>query len=265
MKTVIIDIGGYNAKYGVDEMKVKRSNMCYYKKDKFEIGKEVKGSINIKPIKNRTVVDWENLEKMLERFVLYDLEITDTSEYVVINIYKEDDPKFRDIFIKLGFKGYYWTIPESLILIEKRRDTCLIVDIGHDITKITPICDGYTLESGVIYSSFSGSAIDKVLKIKSHMKEKMFWSEPTLEYLEREDMDLCRDIKKSIERVDINVRKKLMKNIVVTGMCFSNDMKNRLDKKLGVITDHIPFCAWKGGLKLSKTSLFKKKVKLNLN
>ena len=263
MDCIIFDIGGYFTKYGIDKLKIKRTNVCYYKKNSFEIGYEAKNCLNIKPISNGKVIDWDELQKLIEKIVYYDLEISNTSNYSVINIFPTDEPKFKEFFLnKLNFAKYAYLSPITATLLEKRKKTALIIDIGHDLTKITPIYDGYEILSGVFYSTFTGKQIDKALKIKSFKKKNLDWNQNIFNKLKNDDIDLVKDIKKSISKVDINIRKELLNNIVISGLIFNKNIKLHIENSLNIKID-INKCSkdlkWYGGKKVSNTSIIRNK------
>lgn len=238
MKNVLIlDLGGYYTKYGTSIMKVKRTNICYYTKSSFEIGPEAKNCTNIKPIKNGIVIDWECIKKLIEWIIYYELEIKDITKWSVVNIItnKSNNKKFNKLFLEeIGFNKCCQIEPSKLILLEKRVKTGLIIDIGHDITKLTPICEGYELNNNSIYSNFTGNAIDKVLNIKSFKKKKIDWNDDILNKLEYNEINLVEDINKVIRKLDINIRKKINNNIIISGYLFNNKIKEYLENKLDI-------------------------------
>lgn len=249
MKRVIIDIGGYYIKYGIDKIKTVRTI-------KYNIyNKEI--------IKNGIVINWVDLEKILKIIVKDYLRINDTFKYGVLVIYKKMDYRLEDIFLnKLGFMEYNLILPEYLILLEKRKKTALIVDIGHNKTKITPIYDNYIIDYGIIYSNFTGESIDKCFNIKSNKKKNIIWNDKTLIMLKLYEIDILKDIKNSLYRVDIDLRKDIINNIIITGRCFNSLIKRKIEEKLNVDIIVEKDLAWKGGRKLVKTRYYNKWIKM---
>lgn len=156
--TILIDIGSYTIKYGL---------IGYHKPDgKIYSNGIVKNSI-IQDIKKfcDIILIIINKIKNNERkiLLLISLVIPSIDNYcqsIIKNINNINNIKIQQInFIDQKIISIYCSA----------RYTGLVIDIGHDITRITPIYDNYIIESATKYSFLGGVAINKYLA-KIHKK-----------------------------------------------------------------------------------------------
>lgn len=310
MDTIVIDIGSYYIKYGYNTHEspfLIRNNICYYPKNNqyqnYEIGY---GNSNTKcshPVENGVVKNWEDLEKVLDRIFYYDLNIQDFSTVNLFNLVAPHESlQTKKRFMKLAFETYGFNSYQSMSkvyssLLATGRTTGLVVDIGHSITTINPIYEGFVVMEGNMFSGACGNHISKYLKIKldgelnnnkklnietSHfIKDRILEFGDKLKYnnlflndelISNEminpyyylDYGLIHDIHKSIKSVGIDLRKVMYENIIVTGYGSKSEalikkIKDGIPQGKIVDVNNREILGWIGGKIITNIPSFKYK------
>ena len=309
MDTVVIDIGSYYIKYGYSTQKspfLIRNNICYYPKSgkyqNYEVGYGKSNTKCFYPVVNGIIKDWVELEKVLDRIFYYDLDIHDFSKVNLFNLvapYESEHTKekFMELaFNKFGFYSYQSISKVYASLLATGRTTGLVVDIGHSMTTINPVYEGFVVMEGNVFSGACGnhvskyikiklnekSDIDKINKEKCHLiKDKILQCKINLKYnniclnedsLSDEfispyyylDHGLIQDIHKSIKNVGIDLRKDMYNNIIITGYSSKSDIlinkiKNNIPQGKIININDREILGWIGGKIITTIPSFKYK------
>jgi actin-related protein len=142
---------------------------------------------------------------------------------------------------KFHFQGVYIANQSVLSLYGLGKNIGLIVDMGHDITRIIPVYDSYILEEGSKYSTLAGKTLNKYInedqlikyndntlhklkrkKFKNRSKTHNKWSKYDNIFINPLIIDLDSDsivklILQGIELSPIDLRKELSENIMLVG------------------------------------------------
>lgn len=298
---IVLDIGSYYTKYNFnteDYPSIIKNNVCYYPKNgkyhNYEIGY---GKINtecIKPIVNGIIKDWDNMEKILDRIIYYDLDVHNLDHIKIFDIQPNYiDKKSKDKIMEILFEkiniGYYQSASRTICnIIGSRQNSALFVDIGNNTTRITPIYENNELIEGVLYSGATGDNItnyisntlnipyEKADYVRDLILSKNIKSSNILniddiinQYINPSyhlDNGICDDIFKSIKKTNISLRTFMKNNIIITGYItksieFRNTLHEHIINLGGNVLDirDSEILSWKGGKILSKLSSYQTK------
>lgn len=149
---IVIDHGSYTCKYG-------------YAGFSKPIG--IIGTNGI--IKNSTIQNMENMCEIWDKIFYEKLKINPKKTKILLSLSNVSDityyNKIKDIMInKYMFNSVQIYNQQLLSLYSIGKNTGIVVDIGHNITKIVPIYDGHIIEYAIIYSPLTGKIINEYLK-----------------------------------------------------------------------------------------------------
>lgn len=155
---IIIDIGSYICKYG------------YAGYDK-PLG-TIK-TINI--VKNGVIHDFDKMNNIFNVIFYEKMKIDTHKTKIIISCQKISDNKYNDKIITLLLDTYKFHSvqilnQQLLSLYSVSRNNGIIVDIGHDITRIVPIYNSYIIDYAILYSHLAGKNINKYIAKKEGIK-----------------------------------------------------------------------------------------------
>lgn len=218
MQTLILDHGSYKCKYGLAGYN-KPSN--YIKTETLD---------NIKPIKNGIIQDYDLMVPIWDICfnnntvpnILISQASSDNTDYI---------KKIEEImYEQYNFKNVRILDQHVLSLYNYGRNTGLVVDVGHDRTKIVPVYDNFIISSGVLYSPLAGKCIDKYIDHsigyvkdydmykKNNINKKDLGNvllDPSL--IGYDCPSIAQSIVESIKNTPIDYRRIMYQNIVLVG------------------------------------------------
>lgn len=218
MQTLVLDHGSYKCKYG----------LAGYNKPSNYI--KMKAIDDITPIKNGIIQD---LDLMMP---IWDISFNNnTVPNILISQASSDNPTYTKkmeeiMYEQYNFKNVRILDQQVLSLYNYGRNTGLVVDIGHDRTKIVPVYDNFIINSGVLYSPLAGECINKYIDQhigyvtdhdiykKSSNKRKDLGNvllDPTL--IGYDCPSIAQLIIESIKNTPIDYRRIMYQNIVLVG------------------------------------------------
>jgi actin, other eukaryote len=218
---IVIDHGSYTCKYGY----AGRSTPI--------------GTINACGIIKNSII--QNFDKMCEIWdiIIYEkLKIDPKHTKIMISLANSSDTtyynKIRHIMThKYMFNHVQLYNQQLLSLYSVGKNTGLVVDIGHEITRIVPIYDSCVIEYGIIYSNLTGKLIDEYLKyisvcdtnfnkikkniIKSNNSSMLYEVLFNPSLIHHDTQNLTEIVLKSINMCPIDLRIPISKNIILVG------------------------------------------------
>ena len=147
-------------------------------------------------------------------------------------------------------QGLYISNPGVLSLYSYGKFTGIVVDLGHGVSQIVPVFDGVALSHAVMRYNLGGrDLIEEIENYRYNIGQK------------------CKD---SIQKCDIDIRKDLYKNIVLSGgTSMLEGLPERLEKEIidlapesmkeevkVIASPKRKYAAWFGGNILSSISSF---------
>ncbi|OUM56041.1 hypothetical protein BVG19_g5699 [[Candida] boidinii] len=126
------------------------------------------GNYEIKPIlKENIIVDWEGAMSQYD-FMFDELRITPEEQPLLmtqstLNTYDNKSKALEYFLEEKNFCAFYMVHQPTCVSFAHGRPNCLIVDIGHDLTTVTPIIDGICLKKQVLGTSYAGSYLNQEL------------------------------------------------------------------------------------------------------
>lgn len=126
-------------------------------------GTEIKSIIS-----NNLVVDWDGAMNQWD-YILNKLDINPNEQPILLtestmNNYSNKIKSMEYFFESKNFCAFYAVKQPTCVSFAHGRPNCLIVDIGHDLTTITPIIDGLCLKNQVRGTRYAGSFLNQQLK-----------------------------------------------------------------------------------------------------
>ena len=260
MNNLVIDHGSYSCKYG---------KIGFSKPD---------GSIKVinNEIINGCIQDYDTMIPIWTKiFNKYD-KPNEVLLTISTTINEHDVSKMYEIMFETFNANYVQVANQQILsLYTSGRNKGLVVDIGHDLTRLVPVYDSYIIESGINYYKVAGKYLNSLINMDSLWCHKLKKSKSTIKNIdlaqvfiksEIEDKSLPQVIKNSIENVDIDLRKTLTENIVLVGgttampnltkTLFRNTKYFLPDCKMKALKDR-SYASWVGGSILSCLPTFK--------
>jgi len=235
---IVIDHGSYYTKYGYagynkPQNKIRSRMYCHkITKQIFTHSQVVKNNIQYKDlttiniIKNAIIVDFVNIINLWNE-IFEDLKITDktaslsniliTQPLFIPNNYHENIIKTIELLYK--FKKIEFCNQQLLGLYGSCSDKGIVIDIGHDGTRIVPIFDSYILTEGVVFFSVCRNLYNKYLINNKSLTTVTTFQNMLLNPNDYnvQDFNLVEVLIRSIKSVPIDLRKKLCQNIIIIG------------------------------------------------
>lgn len=123
----------------------------------------------IKPImSNNLVIDWDGAMDQYN-YIFKKLEINPSEQPLLLtestmNSYSNKLKSMEMAFENEQFCAFYIVKQPTCVSFAHGRPNCLVVDIGHDLTTVTPVIDGLCLRNQVKGTRFAGSFLNQQLK-----------------------------------------------------------------------------------------------------
>lgn len=114
--------------------------------------------------------------------------------------------------IKSMYPNKNITFNNSIILISNSigNHNCIIIDIGHTITKIVPFYEGYYMEEFIKYSNLCGKSM-----IRNNKEKKKAYKTRILNTID--NSNFIEKVKVCIRTLPMDIRKQLSQNIYLIG------------------------------------------------
>ncbi|KAI3652964.1 hypothetical protein MP228_002389 [Amoeboaphelidium protococcarum] len=128
-----------------------------------------------KVVVNGKVVEWELYEKLWE-YAIKQMRVT-ISEYPVLVVERSDNSaderqKVADLLIKqYQVPAIYFARSAVMAAFAAGRSSGLVIDVGADLTTITPVYEGYVLTKGAVHQDLAGNAINT--RIYEHLTSEL--------------------------------------------------------------------------------------------
>jgi len=261
---IVLDNGSYSCKYGYAGFEkplgkvrstILSSNGTYISNINESALNIFSGTEMYYPIKNGVICDIEYMSNIWDYIFYEKMRIEPKDKKILVSVPKIDDKRYRKKILEIMFEKYNFSScqvadQQILSLYGCGKNSGLVVDIGHDVTRVVPVIDSYNLSSGNIVSCLAGNTVNSYIsrttdkyyfndeldkfkkyalklvnrfnteiKIKDSVVVYHNWDNILLDpYL----MDLdCYSvpelIENSINKCDITTRKLLYENIVFSG------------------------------------------------
>lgn len=136
----------------------------------------------INPLKDSMIEDWPAIERLMR--VIFDREMRLglpgaelepderrgilTEHPLLVTEPSWNSKENRERMIELAFEEFdtpaYYSVDRSVMAaFASGKGSALVVDIGEDLTTVTPICDGFVLRKGIQKSAIAGSVLSSLL------------------------------------------------------------------------------------------------------
>lgn len=231
---IIIDHGSYYTKYGYSGYN-KPHNKIRSKLYKHKVSKVIlthnqvlKNNISLKDlftitvIKNSVIINFEYIVPLWDS-IFNDLNAnTSMCNLLIIDpLYVPADyhDKIIDIMKnKYKFKKIEFYNQQLLGLYGSCSDKGIVIDMGHDCTRIVPIFDSYILLEAVVLFSVCRSLYNKCLMELTNKKnpnfQDMLFNPGDFAI---QDMNLVDALVKCIKQTPIDLRRRLCQNVIIIG------------------------------------------------
>lgn len=199
------------------------------------------GMESVYPIKNGIIVDFDTMEKIWDDLFYEKMHLNPKITSILITEPVMTTDKSRStikeiMFEKYGFGKLQFCNQSIVSLYGSGRSTGILVDIGHDLTKCVPIYDSYVVSQGLQLSGLAGKQLNGYINEYMDINETDDWLDRyKRKYFRKDDNMLYREyffdsnvnrldcptlsklVENAINLSDVDLRKDLAKNIVVTG------------------------------------------------
>lgn len=130
-----------------------------------------KPDYQIKPIvENSIVIDWEAAEEQWSwalKNLLYLESNSGIPALLTEPIWNTLDNKAKSLEVlleSLQFEACYISSTPTCISFASGRPNCLVVDVGHDTTSVSPVVDGMTLSKSTMRNFLAGRFVNELIK-----------------------------------------------------------------------------------------------------
>ena len=184
LNKIVIDHGSFSCKFGYagydKPMGMIRTTVAHDKiNNKYDVGlKESMTIVNkynniIYPIKNGIIQDFEIMKKIWDCIFYNHMKIEPKKCKLLMSMANISDKTNFHKIIKIminhyNFRGVQIYDQQILSLYGVGKNMGLVVDIGHNLTRIVPIYDSIILHKAVKYSCLAGSSINKYINMASN-------------------------------------------------------------------------------------------------
>lgn len=189
---VIIDPGSYTTNIGYSGTDCPQSILpsCYGVKEEKEGDKtEMKKifqeqSLSIprpdyeikKIVENGSIIDWDTATEQWEWALKNELYLESnkgTPAFLTEPLWnsKENRAKSLEVLLeKMEFEACYLAPTSTCVSFAAGRPNCILVDIGHDVTSVTPVVDGMSLSKSTRCNHIAGKYLNHLLQ--EHLKPR---------------------------------------------------------------------------------------------
>ncbi|AAS53476.1 AFR105Cp [Eremothecium gossypii ATCC 10895] len=121
-------------------------------------------------VQNGEVVDWEKAEKQWDWAIRSELRFETNSGMPALltePIWNSEENRKKSLEVLLesmDFSACYLVPTATAVSFAMGRPTCLVVDIGHDVTSVCPVVDGMTLSKSSMRSYIAGSLLNELIR-----------------------------------------------------------------------------------------------------
>ncbi|AMD19328.1 HBR427Wp [Eremothecium sinecaudum] len=128
-------------------------------------------------VANGEVVDWDKAQEQWEWAIKSELKFESNKglpAFVTEPIWNSEDnrKKLLEVLLEgMDFEACYVTPIATAVSFAMGRPTCLVVDIGHDVTSVSPVIDGMTLSKSSRRSYIAGALLNELIKKRLAPKE----------------------------------------------------------------------------------------------
>lgn len=245
---IIIDHGTFYTKYGYAGYnkphnkirskiyKHKLTQQLYMHADIIKNNIPLKDLIPLPVIQNSVIIDFTHITLLWDT-IFQDLkantancELLIADPIFISHDYHDNIQKI--MYNKYKFKKIEFCNQQLLGLYGSCSDKGIVIDLGHDGTRIVPIFDSYILIEGIVLFSICRNLYNKVLqKTQDPSFQNMLLNPHEFGI---DDFNLADALIKSIKECPIDLRKKLCQNIIIIG---GGSMGTLLTKKLKNIVE----------------------------
>lgn len=132
----------------------------------------------IKPIvENSLVIDWDAAQEQWAWALKSQLHLKSNSGIPALltepiwNTIENKTKSLEVLLEALQFEACYLSSTPSCVSFATGRPNCLVVDLGHDTTSVSPVVDGMTLSKSSTRNFIAGKFVDELLKKSLQPKE----------------------------------------------------------------------------------------------
>lgn len=268
---VVLDHGSFSTKYGYSGYNKPEGSIRSLVIEDGHINKNYITDVNesfsksfndmdiIYPIKNGTIVDFDAMELIWDDIFYEKLKLNPKITSILITEQTMANEKNRNkikeiMFEKYNFNKIQFCNQQIVSLYGSGRSSGIVLDIGHDLTKCVPIYDSYIISQGYQISPLAGKKLNNYIREYMNLNEEDDWLDRYKQkYFKNSGNQLYKDyffdininkldcpplsqlIENAINISDIDLRKNLAKNILITGGTskisgLSKDIYNNLNK-----------------------------------
>lgn len=130
-----------------------------------------RSGLEIKPIvENSVIVDWDRAQEQWEYALKSELKFDTnkgTPALLTEPIWNPESNRKKSLEVLLEameFEACYLTAAPSAVSFAMGRPTCLVVDIGHEVTSVSPVIDGMTLSKPSTRNFVAGKYLNHLIK-----------------------------------------------------------------------------------------------------
>lgn len=267
---IIIDHGSYSCKYG------------------FSGFSKPIGIISANGIiKNSGIQNINDMCTIWDKIIYEKLKIDPKKTKILLSLSNISDTtyynKIKDIMLKkYMFNSIQIYNQQLLSLYSVGKNTGIVVDIGHDITKVVPIYDSHIIDYAIVYSPLTGKLINNYLKLEGiisnnydKIKKNLIKSSDVKLYdvllnpsiINYDIPNLGQIVMNAIDLCPIDLKTRLSQNIIliggtssIPGLC--KELKKNINDKYNVKIfgpKNRHFASWIGGSTLCCLSTFNTK------
>lgn len=209
INSVVLDPGSYTTQAGFagydQPTLVTPSYYGSFKQDDGSINKifdenllfsKPRDSTEIKPIiSNNLIIDWDGAMDQF-KYIFKQLEVDVNEQPLLLtestmNSYANKVKAMEFFLEQEQFCAFYSVKQPTCVSFAHGRPNCLVVDVGHDLTTVTPIIDGLCLRNQVRGTRYAGAYLNQQLRqflntksidyyapLMVKKKETVYWENP---------------------------------------------------------------------------------------
>lgn len=182
VSAVIIDPGSFTTNIGYSGMDcpqlITPSNFGYYNNDSSKLPIFNEQSIGFpredyeigKIVENGEIINWDMAEKQWDWSLKNQLKFETNKGLPALltePIWNHESNRKRSLEIMLEsmqFEACYLVPNSTSVSFAMGKPTCLVVDIGHDVTSVSPVIDGMTLSKSSTRNFIAGKLLNELIK-----------------------------------------------------------------------------------------------------
>lgn len=137
-----------------------------------------RANFELEPIvENGIIIDWDKAQEQWEHALKSDLKFETnegTPALLTEPIWNPENNRKKSMEILLeamDFEACYLVSTPSAVSFAMGRPTCLVVDIGHDVTSVSPVIDGMTLSKSSSRNFVAGKYLNHLIEASLKPRE----------------------------------------------------------------------------------------------